>query len=135
MTYLLDTNACINFLRQPATSSIAQRLKTLAYTDVVLSVIVRSELIYGALRSRDVAASIASVEAFCLGFQSLAITVEVADRAAEIRAKLALTGNPIGPYDTLIAATCLEGGLTLVTHNAREFARISGLAIEDWQAP
>jgi tRNA(fMet)-specific endonuclease VapC len=51
-----------------------------------------------------------------------------------MRVALARAGKPIGPYDTLIAATALEHGLTLVTHNTREFRRVEGLAVEDWLA-
>ena len=44
-------------------------------------------------------------------------------------------GTPIGPYDLQIAAIALVLGLTLVTHNVREFSRVPGLLIEDWQTP
>ena len=40
----------------------------------------------------------------------------------------------IGPRDLLIAATALAYGMTVVTHNTREFNRIEGLLFEDWQA-
>lgn len=50
-----------------------------------------------------------------------------------IRAELAAIGTPIGPYDLLIAAIARSQHLTLVTHNTTEFARVSGLLIEDWQ--
>lgn len=49
-----------------------------------------------------------------------------------IRAELERRGEPIGPNDLLIAAQCLAGGLTLVTDNTREFARVPDLRIEDW---
>jgi len=52
--------------------------------------------------------------------------------AGEIRATLARVGTPIGPYDVLIAGQAYSRGITLVTGNRKEFARISGLAIEDW---
>jgi len=42
-------------------------------------------------------------------------------------------GKPIGPYDLLIAATALANGLVLVTHNTREFMRIPGIQLEDWE--
>ena len=58
------------------------------------------------------------------------------DAAAEvyghIRADLAVQGTPIGPNDLLIAAIALANNLILVTHNTREFARVAGLALEDW---
>jgi tRNA(fMet)-specific endonuclease VapC len=34
--------------------------------------------------------------------------------------------------DLLIAATALEQGAVLVTHNVKEFRRIRGLRVEDW---
>jgi tRNA(fMet)-specific endonuclease VapC len=59
------------------------------------------------------------------------------DIAAEIygreRARLTLVGTPIGANDLLIACIALANGLTLVTHNTREFSRINGLRLEDWE--
>ena len=42
-------------------------------------------------------------------------------------------GETIGPYDLMLAgqATALE--VTLVTHNTREFQRVPGLLLDDWQ--
>ena len=50
-----------------------------------------------------------------------------------IRAQLAAQGTPIGAYDILIAATALRHGLIMVSHNRREFSRLSGLRLEDWR--
>ena len=52
--------------------------------------------------------------------------------AATIRADLEKKGEPIGPYDVLIAGTALSQKGTLVTHNTQEFGRVEGLQIEDW---
>ncbi|EKV03194.1 putative nucleic acid-binding protein [Leptolyngbya sp. PCC 7375] len=41
-------------------------------------------------------------------------------------------GTPIGAYDLQIAAIAMVNGLTLVTHNTREFDRVEGLRLEDW---
>jgi len=41
-------------------------------------------------------------------------------------------GQPIGPYDLLIAGQALASGLTLVTHNVQEFQRVAGLKLESW---
>lgn len=51
----------------------------------------------------------------------------------EIRARLEQQGTPIGGNDLLIAATALAHNLILVTHNTREFGRISELNLEDWE--
>ena len=55
-----------------------------------------------------------------------------AKSAAKIRVKLEAQGQPIGPYDVLIAATAKTQNSILVTHNTKEFNRIEGLKLEDW---
>lgn len=50
-----------------------------------------------------------------------------------IRAKLQKLRTPIGSYDLQIAAIALANDLILVTHNTREFERVEGLKLEDWQ--
>jgi tRNA(fMet)-specific endonuclease VapC len=55
--------------------------------------------------------------------------------AASAKAALAAQGRMIGPYDLMIAGQALARGWTLVTSNAREFARVDGLTVEDWRAP
>lgn len=57
---------------------------------------------------------------------------EDAAEAGEIRVLLERAGEPIGPYDILIAAQARRRGATLVTFNRREFARVPGLTITDW---
>ena len=54
--------------------------------------------------------------------------------AGQLRATLERQGQPIGPYDLLIAGTALAHGLTLVTHNTGEFSRVPALALADWYA-
>ncbi|MFP3560126.1 type II toxin-antitoxin system VapC family toxin, partial [Paraburkholderia sp. SIMBA_049] len=50
------------------------------------------------------------------------------------RAQLAAVGTPIRPYDALIAGQARARRLVLVTHNTREFERVSELQVEDWLA-
>ncbi len=54
-------------------------------------------------------------------------------RFGEIRAHLSRQGMPIGPYDLQIAAIARANEFTLVTHNTREFSRVPGLILEDWE--
>lgn len=51
---------------------------------------------------------------------------------ALLRARLKQDGTPIGANDMLIAAHALAADCVLVTDNEREFARVSGLRIENW---
>jgi len=51
---------------------------------------------------------------------------------AKIRAALEKKGKVIGPNDLIIAATVISHKGILITHNIKEFSKISGLQIEDW---
>ena len=94
-----------------------------------------AELLYGARRSQKPADVALQVRQFCGRFHSLPFDDDAAERCAEIRSHLATAGTPIGPIDVLIAAIALANNLTLVTHNTREFSRVPGLMLEDWQTP
>jgi len=49
------------------------------------------------------------------------------------RCSTSTAGERIGPHDLWLAATCIAHGLTLITANVREFARVPGLRLEDWR--
>jgi hypothetical protein len=55
-------------------------------------------------------------------------------KTAEIRFQLEKNGTKIGPYDLQLCGQALALDLTLVTHNTREFQRVTGLRLEDWEA-
>jgi tRNA(fMet)-specific endonuclease VapC len=97
--------------------------------------VVVAELLFGALRSQNRTKNLAGVTRFVAGFRSFPFDDASAHRHAELRAHLAPLGTQVGPHDAMIAAIALANGLTLVTHNTREFSRIAGLRIEDWQTP
>lgn len=132
MRFLLDTNTCVQVLRQGTRSSAKQRLDAALPGDVVLCSVVVAELLFGACRSRDVARNLADVRRFTSGFPCLDFDNPAAEEYAVIRADLTARGTPIGPYDLMIAAIALTHGLTLVTHNTAEFSRVVGLPLEDW---
>ena len=69
-----------------------------------------------------------------LRFEVLEFDREDALHSGQLRAELALSGTPIGPYDVLIAGQAIARGLTLITHNLREFQRAPGLQVDDWEA-
>jgi tRNA(fMet)-specific endonuclease VapC len=129
MKFLLDTNAVIAVLK--GYPPFIAQLKLHHPQDFTISVIVLHELFYGAYKSQRTDDNLAKIEA--LQFEVLAFDNEDAQCAGQIRALLASAGTPIGPYDALIAAQALARDLTLITHNKREFQRIQGLNIQDWQ--
>jgi tRNA(fMet)-specific endonuclease VapC len=133
VTFLLDTNSCIDHLRRGAGSNVTAGLGRSAPGSVVLCSVVVAELLYGARRSNNIARTLAQVQGFCSRFVSLPFDDRAAEEYAKIRAHLVGAGVPIGPNDVLIASIALANGLTLVTHNVGEFGRVPGLTVEDWQ--
>jgi len=73
------------------------------------------------------------LERFFSQFAVLPLDPVAARVAGRIRSELAASGTPIGPSDLLIAAIAVVNNLTLVTHNTREFGRVSELVIDDWE--
>ena len=69
---------------------------------------------------------------FLSAFTILPFDEKDARIAGRVRAELMKSGTPIGPYDIQIAAQGLSRGLTVVTHNTKEFERIPELKLEDW---
>ena len=129
--YLLDTNVCVGLLKaQPA---ITGKLTAVPPNALYLCAVVKAELYYGARASQHIARNLATLQTFFGPYVSLGFDDECAERYGELRADLRRTGQLIGPNDTMIAATALVHKLTLVTHNTREFSRVPGLGLEDWE--
>jgi tRNA(fMet)-specific endonuclease VapC len=132
MRYLPDTNACIEMLRRRNPRLIA-RWQSAKANEVVLCSVVVYELRHGAQRSANPAGEHAKLDLFLAPFASLPFDDFCARKCAEIRHHLEANGTVIGPHDLQIAAVAFHHGLILVTHNTREFSRIPGLNLEDWE--
>jgi tRNA(fMet)-specific endonuclease VapC len=89
-------------------------------------------LYYGAFKSQQRTQTLAKLDRFIRNFHSYMFDDAAADVYGHIRADLAAQGTPIGPNDLMIAAIALANNLIVVTHNTREFARVTGLSLEDW---
>lgn len=129
MNVSLDTNVIIAI--QKGNAKVIAKLQSVARTDVGMSIIVLHELYFGAFKSDRIDRSLREIAK--LRFNTLDLSADDARAAGEIRARLNRLGTPIGPYDTLIAGQALARDLTLVTRNTREFERVSGLRVEDWE--
>ena len=130
MRYLLDANVVIALLND-SSSPAAQRAKQERAADLGIPAIVAHELFHGAFKSRREGQNLARLDA--LLFPIVEFDGEDARQAGLIRAQLGSQGIPIGPYDVLIAGQAIARDLTLVTHKIREFSRVPGLQIEDWE--
>lgn len=131
MAYLLDTNAWIEYFKQPA-SPIQAKLSVLGPLDVVTCSVVKSELLHGAEKYANRDRRQKLVIETLAPFRSVSFDDDAAVLYARIRHDLEVVGQVIGPYDLQIAAICLLHGFTLVTNNVGEFSRIAGLVVEDW---
>ena len=129
MKYLLDTNAVSALMR--GESRFLKRMLKNDEADIGLSGIVLHELFYGAFHSPKRDEILRRIDR--IPFSRLGFEESDARCAGEIRAALRSRGTPIGPYDVLIAGQALARGLTVVTDNVTEFARVDGLVVENWR--
>jgi tRNA(fMet)-specific endonuclease VapC len=132
MKYLLDTNTCIRFINGRS-ANVRSKLLSVDPSEIAISTIVQAEMYAGSAKSQMPEHSRAIQEEFFQRFQIIPFSTNAARLYDDIRWFLEKQGTPIGGNDLLIAATALAQRLILVTHNVREFGRIPGLAIEDWE--
>lgn len=137
LEYTLDTNACIALIN--GTSLLVRKRFKEVLTEgsvVCVSMVVVHELWYGVAKSKKRDYNTARIQAFLSGpIHQVAFDDADARAAGEVRALLEQERRPIGAYDSLIAGHAARRGFTLVTANAREFARVDGLQWEDWSQP
>uniref|UniRef100_UPI0031EAB459 type II toxin-antitoxin system tRNA(fMet)-specific endonuclease VapC n=1 Tax=Deinococcus aetherius TaxID=200252 RepID=UPI0031EAB459 len=130
MQFLLDTNICIYVMnRRPP--QVAKRFAEFPPDAIGLSSLTLAELSYGVEKSGSERNRVV-LEGFVQPLEVVAFDPVAARQYGVVRSTLERRGTPIGALDTLIAAHALALGLTLVTHNTREFERVEGLRVENW---
>ncbi len=87
---------------------------------------------YGALKSGRPEENLERMQKFFEPFVSLPFDDKAAEVYGEIRTQLEKFGTPIGPNDLLIAAIAKANTTTLITNNIKEFKRVEGISLEDW---
>ena len=132
MTYLLDTNVCIELMNERNTHA-AHKLASVSPHEIRLCAVVKAEMFHGAYKSgRE--KNLDLVRTFSASFESLPFDDSAAEMYGRLRTALEKQGKLIGPNDLLIASIALANNVTLVTHNTDEFKRVPELKLEDWQA-
>jgi tRNA(fMet)-specific endonuclease VapC len=130
MIYLPDTNAVSAYMRGDNLKLVAKMKDS--FGQLCLSVIVLAEREFGVTKGSNASARLKLAELA----QTLPVepfTRDDCTHYAAIRHDLEVRGAGIGPMDTLIAAQALRLGATVVTRNVREFERVDGLKVENWQ--
>ena len=129
--YLLDTNICIYAMKDKY-PALSKRLFQIPPSDIFISSVTVSELEYGCGKSNWGNRSRNVMNLFLSAFTIIPFDEKDARIAGRVRAELMKSGTPIGPYDIQIAAQGLSRGLTVITHNTKEFERIPELKLQDW---
>jgi tRNA(fMet)-specific endonuclease VapC len=131
MRYLFDTNICI-YIAKKKPLTLLERFKALEVGDAAMSIVTYLELIYGAYKSERIQFNLATLRELVSMIPVLSLDVPAAEYYGRLRTDLERQGRTIGGYDLMIAAHAMSLNLTLITHNTREFPRISSLRIENW---
>jgi tRNA(fMet)-specific endonuclease VapC len=132
MKWMLDTNICIDIIKERP-RSVLDRFKGHTVGDIGVSVVTLAELEYGVSASSRPARNREALDQFVSPLEVAPFDRDATAAYGRLRAALEKKGQMIGSMDLLIAAHAVSLDVRLVTHNAREFGRVPGLKIEDWQ--
>jgi tRNA(fMet)-specific endonuclease VapC len=127
---MLDTNICIYVIKRRPLVALDTFNKHAG--QLCISAITLAELFHGAEKSQHLEQNLNIIEDFISHLDVLAYDNNAATHYGDIRVQLERQGTPIGINDLHIAAHARSRGLTLVTNNEREFARVEGLRLQNW---
>ena len=128
---MLDTDVS-SYIMKRSSQAVLDRLRLVPVDDTCISVITKSELMFGVEVSPRRQQDESALDAYLRYVEVLDYPEEAAGHYARIRAHLKNQGTMIGANDLFIAAHALALDLILVTNNTREFSRVPGLRIENW---
>ena len=131
MIYLLDTNIVSYWMR--GDEKLIRKIKNLSPSDLSICTITLAEIYYGSEKSpvrkkerRN------KIERIYSQLEVYPFDEPAAHKYSMIRAQLEKDGVVISERDLQIASIAKANKLIVVTHNVKEFRRISNLDIEDW---
>ena len=127
--FMLDTDTVSWALR--GQGAVADRLLAHRPSQLCISSITLAELRFGA----DAKASQKLhrlIDTFVGPVAVMPFDEGAAGRFGPVANALARRGEPIGTFDTLIAAHAQSLRLTLVTNNMKHFQRVAGLKTQNW---
>ena len=130
MRYLLDTNILIAAMK--GVENVRAKLAVTPLSGLLLSPIVLGELQLGVEKSQHRQKNAARLASLVEGMPLAMLDAQTSLHYGSIRAELERIGKPIGANDYWIAAQGRAHGAVVVTDNTGEFARVSGLVVENW---
>jgi len=132
--YMLDTDIS-SYIMKRSHEAVLRRLQKVPIGVVCISVITKSELLFGVEVSPRREQDQAALDEYLRHVEILDFPDEATLHYAQIRATLKTRGTMIGANDLFIAAHARALDLTLVTNNTEEFDRVPDLKIENWTEP
>lgn len=135
MIYMLDTNIII-YLIKNRPQEVADRVAKLNANDqLVMSFITYAELLKGAEGSQFPEKAYARIRRIVERINVVFPNEAICRHYAKWAQRLKQQGRPIGNNDLWIACHSLSLDAVLVTHNSKEFQRITDLDWQDWTLP
>jgi tRNA(fMet)-specific endonuclease VapC len=130
LKYMLDTSIVIYTIKNRP-EKVRDAFKR-HYGQMSISTITLVELIYGAESSSNPERNLADIEGLAARVDVLDYDDQAAIHTGQIRSELKKIGQPIGPYDQMIAGHARATGLIVITNNLKEFSCVPGLRTENW---
>jgi tRNA(fMet)-specific endonuclease VapC len=133
--FLLDTNVCIDLIREKDTPvSKAFFDAVLRGRKLVLSSITAYELEMGVIRGGHKTCDVTATRDFFNGpIESLAFDLPASRAAALLCARLLTEGRQLSAYDGLIAGHAIALGATLVTADTKLAEAVSEIEVVSWR--
>lgn len=137
MSYLIDTNVLSELRRREPDTRVVQWFAKRPASTLYLSVLTLGELRKGIDALPEAPRKLALLDwleaelpMFFAG-RILAVDAKVADRWGRL---VAQAGRPLPAIDSLLAATALTHGLTLITRNLKDFQHPDLAVLDPWSA-
>ena len=127
LKYLLDSGWVVRHLR--GKTAYTESIARLAPEGLAISIISVAELQEGVFLAKDPTQAAQSLATFLTTVTILPVDEETCRIFGEVSAALHRKGNHPGDFDTMIAATARQQGLTVLTTDGDDFSRFEGLPI------
>ncbi len=130
--YCFDTDTLSAVIRRDPPLHLVRRLAQVPPTEQATTTINLGELLYGAAKRGSERLTRQVREVVSTATSILPFDEEAAEVYGPLRARLESEGRRLDEPDLRIASIALARELIVVTGNVRHFARVPGLAVENW---
>lgn len=137
---VLDTNVVSELMRSAPDTAVLAWVDAQPAADLHLTSITAAELLYGVAllpagrRRTQLAEEVGALLEEDFARRVLAFDLVAAGHYADIAARRATLGHPIGAADAQIAAVCRSHGATVATRNVSDFDDVGIDIIDPWAA-